>query len=372
MNKKLIIGIFTLVGTIIGVGTFALPYAVQKVGVIPGLLMLVSLSILTISISLIYGKIAIATKKFHQLPEFARIYIGKKARTVAIISMITTIWGAIIAYIIIGGDFAQSFLSHADINTTLSTFQVSLIFGAICSLLILLQTNSFAKIQSLLVILKLAAIIFIIFKGLSFVEQRNITQINLKEIAFPYGIMLFALGGMSSIPILEEILGDSNKKILKTVVIGNIIPLIIYSLFIVVVVGTLGRNVTEDGITNLANVLGLNSFRILLIFGILAIITPFIALGFALKDMFILDFKVHPFLAWFFTCVPPIIFFVLGVNNFIEVIGLVGSITTGIEAIIVLEIYRRLRKKKNFLLIQIPLSLLYISGAIVQIIFFLK
>lgn len=367
-SKKVIYATFTLVGTIVGVGTFGLPYSVQKIGVFPGIFLLIFLGLVTITIGIVYSKIALATKKFHQLPEYASMYLGKCGRILTTLTMLLTIWGAILAYIIIGGDFISTFAMHLKLDIHISQFQISIIFASIITLIVLLKTNVFAKVQSLFVVILLLILGGIIIKGLPDIQVNNITNSSFTEIASTYGVTLFALGGISAIPMLEEIIGDGNKKIMKATVLGYVITIILYSLFTITVIGILGDQVSEDAISNLSNVFGLSTFLLLLSGALLSIITSYLSLGFILKEMFFLDFKFKHLLAWLLTCVPPILLYTVGISDFIQVIGIVGSIGMGINAIVILEIWRRISKSKKFIILQIPLTILYIAGISLQVV----
>ena len=102
---KLIYAIATLSGTIIGVGLFALPYVTLKVGfwVILGYFLV--LGALVILIHSFFGELALKTPDFKRLPGFAKIYLGNWGEKIALISTILGIFGAILAYLIVGGEF---------------------------------------------------------------------------------------------------------------------------------------------------------------------------------------------------------------------------------------------------------------------------
>lgn len=100
---KLIYAIATLSGTIIGVGLFALPYITLKVGFWVMLCYFLVLGALVILIHSFFGELALKTPDFKRLPGFAKFHLGNWGERIALISTILGIFGAILAYLIVGG-----------------------------------------------------------------------------------------------------------------------------------------------------------------------------------------------------------------------------------------------------------------------------
>lgn len=117
--------IAVLIGTIIGAGIFSLPYVIVKIGFIPGLLYLIGLGFVVLILNLCYGEIVLRTKKNHQLPGYAGIYLGKWGKLIAILATSIGFYGALLVYLIMAGDFLHSILGN---SFTLSSFNYSLIF----------------------------------------------------------------------------------------------------------------------------------------------------------------------------------------------------------------------------------------------------
>ena len=95
----------------------------------------------------------------------------------------------------------------------------------------------------------------------------------------------------------------------KILIIGTLIPIIFYVLFTLIVVGFKGAETPE--IATLA--LG----PIFIFLGIFTMFTSYLALGNALRDHFVYDFKYKKIKAWFFSSLIPIfIFLLLGVFKY--------------------------------------------------------
>jgi len=70
------------------------------------------------------------------------------------------------------------------------------------------------------------------------------------------------------------------------------------------------------------------------------------------------------------TCFVPFFFYFLGVKNFISLISFLGGVFLGIDGILMLLMYRKIKpKRKNLVWL---LSLIFVGGIIYEIIYFLR
>ena len=76
-SKKFLQTTFALTGTMIGAGILGLPYIFAKAGFLTGLYWIIVLGAVIIWVSLSMGEITLRTKGIHQLPGYAKIYLGK-------------------------------------------------------------------------------------------------------------------------------------------------------------------------------------------------------------------------------------------------------------------------------------------------------
>jgi tyrosine-specific transport protein len=379
-TKKIIYSIATLSGTTVGVGIFSLPYIALKTGLLVVLGYFLVLGSIVILVHLIYGELALATPDFKRLPGFAKFHLGKWGEKVSLICSMFGAYGAILAYLIVGGRFLESLLSpvlniEANLFYTLSYF----ILG---SVLIFFGIKIIAKIEFwglTLFFLVLIAIFFNIDPILG-MEQFIFPQqyFNISEFFLPYGAILFSLWGATLIPEVEEILGRDKKLLKKIIPISILIPIIIYVFFIYLILGITGSLTTESALTGLRDYLGNGIVNLALLLGILTTFTSFITLGLNLKSVFWYDLKIGKNWAWALTCFPPLIVFMLGLKSFITVVSLAGGVMLGFEGIIILLMYRAFLKKtkgtesNKIRFLTLPLILIFIIGLIFEIIYSIK
>ena len=341
MTKKFYHTVATLVGMIVGVGIFGIPYAIKEVGFITGFFYIWVIGAILLMVHLLYGEVTLRTKGQHRLVGYASIYLGKWGKGIASITQVLAFWGAIIAYVIIGGQFLEMILSPL-IGGSLIIYQ--LVFWGASSLLVLSGIKLVSYVEFFMTAILLVAVGVIFFLGLPHVWYPNLQITNIQNIFLPYGVILFALGGAAAIPQMKEMLKGQEKKLEKAIKWGTLIPIVITILFAFVVIGVSGENTTIEAISGLSGALGSKIILLGAIFGFLAIATSFLVLGLNLKDIFEQDFKLNRFLAWVLACFIPLIIFLLNQPNFITMIALVGAIFSGFEGILIILIWKKAKK----------------------------
>jgi len=334
-----------LMSTIVGVGMFSLPYAGAQSGFVIAGVFLIILTIIITLLHLFYGEIVSRTKEKHRLVGYADYYLGKKWKNLVTVSVIVGFYGSLLVYIIVGGGFLYDIFSSA---SNLPPVFFNLLFFAIGAIAIYFGLR-FVSGLDLLMGFFLILIVFLFFiLGFNHMDLNNLKTYNWKNIFIPYGVTLYSLAGMSIIPEVREIFAGKNGKLYKKAIIwGTVIPGILYFVFILTVMGLTGANTTPEAINGLASILGKRVVFMGAIFGFLATITSFFALGLCLKETFWYDFKINKNIAWFLACFVPLILFFVGAYNFVTVITILGSLMGGIEGTAIVLIYIRAKKAGN-------------------------
>jgi amino acid permease len=371
--RKIFFSVATLTGTIVGVGFFSLPYLALKSGVLTILFYFLSLSVLVLIIHLMFGELAIATPDYNRLPGFVKHHLGKRTEKIAYFSNVGGTFGAILAYLIVGGELLSQIFNGKELGWTLFYFFVG-------SLLIFWGIRKISKIEfcGLILFFLILALAFFQLKGL--IDFKNFSfspDLSFQNLFLPYGPILFSLWGASLIPEIEEMLREK-KKYLKWVIAGSmLITVFIYIFFIYLILGICGQNTSEFALSGLKHFLHPLFFKIFLFFGFLATFTSFITLGLTLKKIFWYDLKIEKNFSFLLTCFPPLVLYLAGVKNFIHVISVVGSVFLAIDGILILLMYLKYIQKKeikvkikNFLIGFLILILL--GGILGEIFYFYK
>lgn len=344
--KRFLYATAVLMSTIVGVGIFSLPYTgVQSGFLIAAVFLFVLAGIMTL-LHLLYGEIVSRTKEKHRLIGYAEYYLGKWGKRVIALSVFIGFYGSLLVYIIVGGDFLAVILSPL---MNVSPIIFNLIFFIIGTIAVYFGLKLIAELDFFMGLFLILIILLIFSLGLSYINLDNLKHINIRNLFFPYGAILYSLAGMAAIPEIKELIRNK-KHYSKAIIIGTLIPAFLYLVFMFSVIGLTGGETSSEAISGLINVLGIKVVFLGSLFGFLACLTSFFILGLSLKKTFLYDFKFNKSLAWFLVWIIPLLLFVLGMRNFIYIIVILGALMGAIEGSSIVLIYKKAKKFGN----QIP------------------
>ena len=338
MKNKTFQSVAALVGTTIGAGIFGLPFVVAKVGFVPGIIYLLVLGFLTLLLNLCYGEVILRTPGDHQLTGYCQIYLGKWGRAIALLALLLTVYGALLAYFIKIGEFLSLIFGFGPPLLWSFTFLV------LASLALFFGLRTVGPLEGFLVILLLGLILLLSLLGFSKAQPSNFSRFNPKFLFLPYGVMLFALSGSSVIPEMEEILREKRETLKKAITIGTAIPVVFYLLFVIIVVGVCGEKTSDDAISGLSLFLPTWVVNLGAILGTLTMGTSFLALGYVLREVYFRDFKIPKVVAWFLVCLGSPVFYFLCAKGFIEIIGATGSLMGGLTGVLIVLMFLRAKQ----------------------------
>ncbi len=371
----------TLSGTIIGVGLFVLPYIASQVGLWVMLGYFGVLGSIAILVHLLFAEVVMRTAGQHRLPGYAEIYLGKAGKIISLISVTLGLGGALFSYLVVGGNFFYELLSPFLGGQLITYLIVYLIAGAI---LIYSDIRGISKIEFFGLILFFIVLITIYLKGVLFVRPENLfTSVAFfkRSLFLPYGPILFSLWGAALIPEITEMMQNRQKSLKKIIPLAIIIAGLTYLAFIFLVTGITGINTSESAIVGLKKYFGDGVIILGLIFGVLTTFTSYITLGLTLKKSFCYDLKIRPFIAWLAVCLGPFILYLLGLTDFLKVIGFIGGTTIGVEGIIIILAYHRAKSlgtKEPRWSLHLPklfsysLIIFLVLGIIYEVIYFIR
>ncbi len=365
--KNQFLAFFTLIGTIIGAGIFALPYVVFKVGIVLTFLYLVILGGVVAVLHILYAQIIVWTKDNHRLPGYVGIYFGEKGRKLTAIINILGLLGTLLIYLIIGSSFLNELLGGIFLKKEI--FGI-LAFLAIASLLVLRGIKVISKFEALDLIL-LTLILLMIFKeGKVFFRTLNLLNFEIQSLFFPYGIILFSLWGLAAVPETLELL--KNKEHLFSKIFGGSILILVlfYLLFAGLLAGIMGSLTPENALVGLKYFFDDKIVKVALLFGFIAVFTSFLTIGLNLEKVLWYDFKIEKKLAWFLAMFVPLGLYFLGLKSFINVIDTVGGIFLGLEGLIILALYLKAKNSQKIegaiKIIEVPkIEILILAGFLI-------
>jgi amino acid permease len=340
------IAIFTLVGTIVGAGILGIPYVVAKSGVFYGLVLILLIGIAFLFLNLFAGEIILRTKKQHQLTGYAEKYLGKHGKRIMAFSMFVNIYGALIAYLIGEGTTLKTIFGFGE------PLSWTLIFFAVSVFIIYRGIKTTGKMEFYLISLLLLVVVLIGIFSFKNINGDYFSFLNWGHLFLPYGVILFAFIGSPGIPEMHQELGKEKKKMKKAIIIGSVIPIVLYAVFALIIVGVVGLDnfsLLEPNERIATVALSLYSNRILGIFAnilaVLSMFTSFLTLGLALVQTYHFDLKFPRNQALILTFSLPLIVALLNLTSFIAILGITGAIAGGLDGILITLMYWKAKRK---------------------------
>jgi len=175
-----------------------------------------------------------------------------------------------------------------------------------------------------------------------------------------------------ALPEINFVLKKDKILMKKILVFGTLITILFYVLFAFVVVGFNGVETPEIATVALG--------PIFIMLGIFTMFTSYLALGNALRDHLIYDFKFKRISSWILSSLIPIFLFLLvkisKYFTFTKILSIGGAVSGGIIAILIFLMSKKAKEKKerkpeysiyiNWFII-ILLSLIFAAGIVREI-----
>jgi tyrosine-specific transport protein len=338
-NRRFLSTALTLSGTIIGAGILGLPYVFAQAGFIFGLFWLIFLGSIVLVSFLYLGEVSLRTNGKHQLTSLAKRYLGKKGEIIMFFAVMFGIYSSLLAYLIGEGE-SLSQLFFGNINYAL---YFTLGFWFILTFLVHYTLKDLRKIETYGVFAIILIIFVMLFLFLPKIQVTNLIQTNYSNIFLPFGVILFALLGFTSIPDLRQEIKGHEKRLKKAIILGLMIPIFLYLIFVVISLGVFGKSISPIATVSLG--------VLPLILGIFSMLTSYYVLSFALKGVYRGDLKLSKKLTFVLMGFVPLILFFLvfffKTFNFIQILGIGGVISGGLVGILILLMNFKAKKKGN-------------------------
>lgn len=332
-----------MVGSVIGVGVFALPYAFSQSGFLIGASFLLGMAILLGTMQLMYGEIALQTPGTHdRLVGYVRRYLGRQASRIALVALFGTLVGAMLAYIIVGGEFLNVLISPLFGG---SPFIYSLVFAGLIGVLTWKGFSSLAKMELVVMTVLVFLFAFMSLAALPSVEWSNLVYTNSANAFVPYGVILFSMAGLAAVPEMESILGKKAKYLLpKAIVFSLSVIALVYLVFTFSVVGALGEATTPTALPGLVALLG-PAFGVVGSFmGTLTLISIALMVNGEMQNTFKYDLAMPKWAAWLIVSGVPPLLYLLGIRELSTLVGFVGALFGGVLGIMIVLTYEKMRR----------------------------
>lgn len=344
-------GTFILFGTIIGAGIFGLPHLIVRSGYLIGAFWMILLAAVVTLTHLLFAEIVMVTPGKHRMVGYVKLYLGKGMSVVETANSTLNLYGGQLAYLILGGLFATAIFSPLGVVSNVWGSLALFAFGLAAAWggsKFLSKVDVWMTIGELSSFLVLSAIAFTAFKG------ANLTGVDWGQAFLPYGVVLFAYGGLTAVPEVREVVGGKPSAVRRSIIFGTLMAAALTFLFATAVVGALGREATDETLLGLTRKFGGPLPVIGGVAGFLAILTSYAVFAENLKSQFELDLKVPPLGALFASVVVPFLIFLVGFRSFGRILEFVGAVMIGLEGIFVSLVYLKAKARYPDRILKVP------------------
>ncbi|MBI2551569.1 hypothetical protein HYV73_04515 [Candidatus Uhrbacteria bacterium] len=330
-----------MMGGVVGVGVFGLPYAFLQSGWVVGTILLVAIGFAMYLMQLMVAELCEHTPGEHRIVGFIQRYLGPWAGYAAVVLFALSAWGAMSAYIQVGGVFWQTLFSPF-VGGSAVAYQL-LVWGAAAALIF--QGLRFATRFEPAVVgaFILLFVLFIIRAAASFSAGRlPVTDWTAWQV--PYGVVLFAVSGLAVVPEMYAILGAQKRKRLPVALaVGAALILFLYFAFAVSVLGATGSHTTPIAFAGLSTLFSPWFIFVGSAIGGLATFSIFWMVGLELQNTLRIDYKISRRVAWIYTVVPPLLFVFRSSSGFIQTLTFVGGILIALFSVLLIWAHLRMR-----------------------------
>jgi len=331
----------------VGDGIFALPYVFAQAGWLLCLFYLAALAGLVILAHTVYLETLEKVGEKERLLGLAKIYLGDGGFWVGFFAIVAGLLLTLLAYLLLGTQFIHLALP------LIRERYAFMAFWAFISIPLFLDNRRAADLEFIGIISTIVIVLLIFITAIPHVVFAGIPAINPKDIFLPFGVILFSLAGWTSIePVYEaRKKGKALAHPWTSLALGTGIAAALFIMFASGILGS-GANITPDTASGLA----LWPFwkkELLAIMGLIAVATVYIPISREIKNSLEKDLHWDAFVSRGTILLLPPLLVVLGFNNFLTVVGLVGGLFLSMQYLLIVSVARRALKlrlvKRSFL-----------------------
>jgi tyrosine-specific transport protein len=249
-QSKLIGGILLIVGTSIGGGMLALPVAVASTGVYHAIFFLMGCWLIMTMGSLLILEVNLRLPPGSNMISMAKSTLGLPGQIVAWVAFLVLLYSLLAAYISGGSDVFNGLLHAAHLD--LPTWATSLLFTCSFSLIIYSGIRAVDYVNRGLMFGKLGVYLLLVMIISPHIDTTHLRGGSLQAISGSLMILITSFGFASIVPSLRDYFKDDINALRHVILIGSLIPLGCYTVWITVIMGVV-ESQGEHGLLALMN-----------------------------------------------------------------------------------------------------------------------
>lgn len=283
LTNKRFGAIMLITGCCIGVGMIGLPIVSHLAGFIPSTLAMFISYLFTTFSGLLLLEATLWFKNRVNLPTIANQILGDNAKFITITLFLFLFYCLFVAYLSAGGElFAQMlmYIMPIKISHTIGTI-LCLIFIVSVSYAGTLFIDGFNRAM---VFGMAVTYVMLLAFGIHDIEPGNLLVADWEKFFSVFPILLICFGYQNLVPTITYYLDRDVRSIRTAIVIGNLIPFVVYLIWNFVIIGMLDSSVSAQNdnvviVSDLLVKLGKSSSKVLFIikaFSLFAMLTSFL------------------------------------------------------------------------------------------------
>lgn len=336
--KNLISGIALVAGTSVGGGMLGIPYVTSSIGFLPACFITIVVWAFMLCTGLLFLEATLASPSGANVFTITEKSLGFKWKLFTGFTFLFLYYSFMVAYFS-GIIPTITSLVHNFTQITLPPWGALSIFLLIFGSIVALGLSFVDKINFVLMIGLICSFTFIIGSSSGYVQIENLKSSNWPSMIFATPILFGAFGYHNIIPSLADYFDRKKSVLYYSIILGTIIPLIIYLLWQWSIIGILPKNILSSGGKESANIINLvqkitkNNYLSVVgqAFWFFCIVTSFLGVSFSLMDFLGDVFKKKRegkdrLLLCFLTFFPPFLVVLLKPDVFLLALGIAGGI----------------------------------------------
>lgn len=351
MNLKLLGSALIIAGTALGAGMLAIPMVLAQFGLLWGTLLMLVIWLGTTYAALLLLEASIKSGGGLGMNTIARKTLGKGGQLVTNGLLYALLVCLLMAYIIGAGDLVKKMLSGIGFDLTLVQSQVA--FTLIAGAIVAAGTAVIDKLNRALfaiMVVMLALTLMSLVPTISLDHLLEATSDSKLDLIKTSSVLFTSFGFMVVIPSLVSYNQEATHKQLRNmVVVGSLIPLVSYLLWLYAVMGNLSAEqmVKFANVSELIAALGANHSMINLVLSVftgLALLTSFLGVAMALFDQNADTFKQNRVVTYVLTFIFPLMGALWAADQFLSVLGYAGIILVFLAIFVPMAMTIKVRK----------------------------
>ncbi|NDD57646.1 MAG: tyrosine transporter [Chlamydiae bacterium] len=234
---KIVSGSFLVAGTAIGAGMLALPVATAQGGFFPALVIYIVCWLFMMATGLLLLEICLWMPKDANLVSMSYHLLGTKGKMISWVLYLFLFYCLTIAYVAGGGGFVSS-LSEGYLSPKQGIFVFTLLFAP----LVYIGTKAVDKANMVLMIGLCLSYLGFVILGFKKVDVSFLSHSNWPAAVLAMPIVFTSFSYQGIVPSLTSYLQRNVKAVRLSIILGTLIPLIIYILWEMLILGIVPLN----------------------------------------------------------------------------------------------------------------------------------